>query len=154
VGVDELQKVKNQNTAADFRRLQSNFGLMFQLLVRDNLRGWETINTDSAKLQAVTAEDIRRVANKYFTTENRNVAIYYTKQSAENDPLLNGLSDREKMMVRGLKTRLAQMNAEQVKQNLERLDQQGGSAPPEMQNALKVMRKLLEDRLKQLEGGK
>jgi predicted Zn-dependent peptidase len=154
VGVDELQKVKNQNTAADFRRLQSNFGLMFQLLVRDNLRGWETINTDSAKLQAVTAEDIRRVANKYFTSENRNVAIYYTKQSAESDPLLNGLSDREKMMVRGLKTRLAQMNAEQVKQNLERLDQQGGSAPPEMQNALKVMRKLLEDRLKQLEGGK
>jgi len=41
-----------------------------------------------------------------------------------------------------------------VKQNLERLDQQGGTAPPEMQNAMKVMRKLLEDRLKQLEGGK
>ncbi len=154
VGVDELQKIKNQNAAADFRRLQSNFGLMFQLLVRDNLRGWETINTDSAKLQAVTAEDIRRVANKYFTSENRNVAIYYTKQSAENDPLLNGLSEREKMMVRGFKTRLAQMNADQVKQNLERLDQQGGTAPPEMQNAMKVMRKLLEDRLKQLEGGK
>src|SRR6266436_82253 len=89
VGVDELQKIKNQNAAADVRRLQSNFGLMFQLLVRDNLRGWETINTDSAKLQAVTVEDIRRVANKYFTSENRNVAIYYTKQSAENDPLLN-----------------------------------------------------------------
>ncbi len=122
--------------------------------MRDNLRGWETINTDSAKLQAVTVEDIRRVANKYFTSENRNVAIYYTKQSAENDPLLNGLSDREKTMVRGFKTRLAQMNADQVKQNLERFDQQGGTAPPEMQNAIKVMRKLLEDRLKQLEGGK
>jgi len=60
-----------------------------------------------------------------------------------NDPLLNGLSERETTMVRGFKTRLAQMNAEQVKQNLERLDQQGGTAPPEMQNAMKVMRKLL-----------
>lgn len=77
----ELQKVKNQAAAGDYRRLASNFFLMFQLLVRDGNRGWETINTDPPLAQAVTAEDIRRVANKYFAKENRTVGIYYTKPS-------------------------------------------------------------------------
>lgn len=78
----ELQKIKNQNAAADFRRLQSNFGLMVQLLLRDSNRGWETINTDPALIQAVSVDDIRHVANTYFARENRTVAIYYTKKPA------------------------------------------------------------------------
>ena len=63
---DELQKVKNQNAAAEFRRLQSSFGLLLQLLIAEGYRGWETINTTGPELQAVSAEDIRRVANTYF----------------------------------------------------------------------------------------
>ena len=63
--------------ADDFRKLRSNFSLMLQLLIRDAYRGWETINTDSPRLQAVTAEDLQRVAKKYFTSENRTVATYY-----------------------------------------------------------------------------
>jgi len=46
VDANELQKVKNQYAANNFRGIQSNFGLMVQLLLRDNIRGWETINTD------------------------------------------------------------------------------------------------------------
>ncbi|HEX8352019.1 MAG TPA: pitrilysin family protein, partial [Pyrinomonadaceae bacterium] len=61
VPADELQKIKNQSAANQFRGLQSNFGLMVQLLVRDANRGWATINTDPARVQAVTPEDIRRV---------------------------------------------------------------------------------------------
>jgi predicted Zn-dependent peptidase len=155
VSNEELQKVKNQNAAADFRRLQSSFGLMVQLLLRDNYRSWETINTDPARLQAVTADDIRRVANKYFSPENRTVAIYYTKSSgADNDPLLEGLNDQQKSMVRQFKTRIGAMNAEKLKESMAQLDQQGGAAPAEMQPVLKVVRKMMEDRLKQLEGGK
>lgn len=81
VGERELQKVKNQYAAAEFRRLQSNFSLMVQLLVRDSNRGWQTINTDPAQIQAVAPEDIQRVTKKYFAPENRTVAIYYRKQS-------------------------------------------------------------------------
>jgi hypothetical protein len=132
---------------------------MVQLLLRDNYRGWETINTDPARVQAVTAADIQRVANKYFTDENRNVAIYYTKKkggapAANDDPLLKGLTDEEKARVNQIRGMIPQMKAEQVKGFIERIDQQAASAPADKQNAIKAIRKLLEDRLKQLEGGK
>jgi predicted Zn-dependent peptidase len=156
----ELQKVKNQYAANDFRGLQSNFGLMVQLLLRDNNRGWATINTDPARYQAVTAEDIRRVATTYFKPENRTIAIYHTKKAeggaaaaAAEDPALAGLTDQEKTQIRGMRAVLAQAKAEQLKMMLTQIEQQGGSAPAEKQNFIKVVRKMLEDRLKQLEGG-
>jgi predicted Zn-dependent peptidase len=79
VGERELQKVKNQEQASDFRRLQSNFGLMIQLLSSEALGSWRTINNYVERFQTVTPEDIQRVAKKYFTPENRTVGVYYTK---------------------------------------------------------------------------
>jgi hypothetical protein len=130
---------------------------MVQLLLRDNNRGWETINTDPARHQAVTPEDIRRVANTYFKPENRTIAIYYTKKKAEGaveDSALAGLSDQEKAQIGQMKAMLSQAKAEQIKTMLSAIEQQAGSAPAEKQNFIKVVRKMLEDRLKQLEGGK
>jgi predicted Zn-dependent peptidase len=75
----ELQKVKNQQLAEDFERLESKFNLMMELLSYDALGDWENINKFSERIQAVTAEDVRRVARKYFKPENKNVLIYYTK---------------------------------------------------------------------------
>jgi hypothetical protein len=157
VGTEELQKVKNQNAAGDFRRLQSNFFLMLQLLLRDNIRGWETINSDPARVQAVTPADIQRVANTYFKPENRTVGLYYTKKATggeAEDPALAGLDDQEKAQVRQVKAMLAQAKPEQVRAILGRIDQQAASAPADKQDMIKVIKKLLEDRLKQLEGGK
>ena len=156
VDATELQKVKNQYAANNFRGIQSNFGLMVQLLLRDNNRGWETINTDPARHQAVTAEDVRRVANKYFNPENRTIAIYYTKKKdpgAVEDPALAGLTDAEKAQIGQMKGMLSQAKAEQIKMMLPRIEQQMGAAPAEKQNFFKVVKKMLEDRLKQLEGG-
>lgn len=158
----ELQKVKNQYAANNFRGLQSNFGLMVQLLLRDANRGWDTINTDAARHQAVTAEDIRRVANLYFKPENRTIALYYTKKATggaaaagtTEDPALAGLTDEEKAQINGIKGMLAAAKPEQIKLLLTRMEQQGGAAPADKQNFFKVVRKMLEDRLKQLEGGK
>jgi predicted Zn-dependent peptidase len=157
VDAHELQKVKNQYAANNFRSIQSNFGLMVQLLLRDNTRGWETINTDPARHQAVTPEDVRRVANTYFQPENRTIAIYYTKKKADGameDPALAGLTDQEKAQIGQMKGMLSQAKAEQIKMMLSQIEQQAGSAPAAKQNFIKVVRKMLEDRLKQLEGGK
>jgi len=84
----ELEKVKNQELAARFRRLQSPAGLRNELLTRDALRVWRTINTDGELYQAVTAEDIRRAAEKYFRPEQRAVALYYRRPA---EPAASGV---------------------------------------------------------------
>jgi hypothetical protein len=154
----ELQKVKNQYAANTFRGLQSNFGLMVQLLLRDGNRGWDTINTDPARFQAVTAEDIKRVADRYFKPENRTVGIYYTKKAegaaAAEDPALSGLSDEEKAQINRMRGMLAQAKPEQLKMILAQVEQQSGSAPAEKQKYFGVVKKLLQDRITQLEGSK
>ena len=82
VGERELLKVKNQQLAGDFRKLRSKFGLMLQLLTYEALGEWSNINVFSDRIQAVTPDDIQRVAKRYFTETNRTVALYYTKEGA------------------------------------------------------------------------
>src|SRR5687768_2843629 len=76
---EELQKVKNNFAAYEYRRLTSNMSILMQLIFNDGLGNWREINEAGPKQQAVTAADIRGVANKYFTKENRNVAVYTRK---------------------------------------------------------------------------
>jgi len=79
---EELQKVKNNFAAYEYRRLTSNMSILMQLIFNDGLGDWREINEAGPKQQAVTAGDIKRVANKYLTKENRNVAVYTRKGSA------------------------------------------------------------------------
>jgi hypothetical protein len=154
VGERELQKVKNRFAADNFRRLQSNFALMIQLLLADSNRGWRTFNEDPQKFAAVTAEDVQRVANLYLKPENRTVALYYTKKTAggEEDPLLTGLSEEQKAQVRQFRGMLAQMPADQAKAMLQKIEQGEGSAPPEQKDMLQVIKKLLQQKIEK--GGK
>jgi predicted Zn-dependent peptidase len=83
VPAEELQKVKNQFAAGEYRKLSSNSAIMFQLINNDGEGDWREINEAGAKIQAVTAADLKRVANKYFTKENRVVSIYTRKAALE-----------------------------------------------------------------------
>jgi len=76
---EELQKVKNNFAAAEYRKLSNNHAIMQALLRYDGLGHWQEINEAGPKLQAVTAADVKRVANTYLTTENRNVASIVRK---------------------------------------------------------------------------
>ena len=76
----ELEKVKNNFAASNYRQLQSDFFLMRTILVADGNRGWRSINTDNDNIQKVTADDIQRVAKKYFLPENRSVLLINRKQ--------------------------------------------------------------------------
>ena len=76
---DELQKVKNNFAAAEYRRLSSNFAILMQLMLNDGEGDWREVNSAGPRLQAVTAADVKRIANKYFNRENRTVAIYNRK---------------------------------------------------------------------------
>jgi predicted Zn-dependent peptidase len=79
VSAEELQKVKNNFAASEYRRLSANFPILHQIIYYDGEGDWHEINAEGAKVQAVTAADVKRVANQYFTKENRTVAIYTRK---------------------------------------------------------------------------
>jgi len=79
VPAEELQKVKNNFAAAEYRRLSANTPIMMHLVQMDGMGDWREMNEAGPKIQAVTAADVMRVAGKYFAKENRTVAIYTRK---------------------------------------------------------------------------
>jgi len=72
----ELRKVKNRVAAGNYRRLENNMSLLVQLAFAEAVLDWREINDGPKKYEAVTAADIKRVANKYFAPTNRSVAVY------------------------------------------------------------------------------
>lgn len=85
VPAEELQKVKNNFAAGEYRKLNSNMGILHQLIWNEGEGDWSEINDANAKLQAVTAADVKRVANEYFQKENRAVATFTRKAKTEAD---------------------------------------------------------------------
>jgi predicted Zn-dependent peptidase len=75
----ELRKVKNRVAAQNYRKLENNMSLLVQLAFTEAVLDWREINEGPAKYEAVTAADIRRVANTYFKDTNRSVATYRRK---------------------------------------------------------------------------
>ncbi|PYS59441.1 MAG: insulinase family protein [Acidobacteria bacterium] len=81
VSAAELEKAKNQIVTGQLRQRETSLGKS-QALGRAAviLGDPNRVNTDLDRLQAVTAADIQRVAQKYLTDNNRYV-IYYLPES-------------------------------------------------------------------------
>ncbi|MFO0828009.1 MAG: pitrilysin family protein [Phycisphaerales bacterium] len=157
VSEHELQKVKNQMAADQYRRLQNNFFLMVQLARAEAMGGWDEINAAQAKLDAVTAADIQRVAQKYLRKENSAVATYLRKQgaaanAAPEDPEFAKLPPQ---MQAGLKQALKQLaaetDAEGLKQALAQMSERASAVSEQMRPAFEYMRKKMQERIEQLE---
>jgi len=155
VPATELQKVKNNFAAAEYRRLSSNHPILMQIMRSEGLGNWREINEAGPKIQAVTPADLQRVAKKYFTKENRAVAIYTRKPGTggeDEDPLLAGLDAQSKAMARKMSSSInANKNLEELKKQLAgleaQIEQAGAKAPPVM----KVIRTVLRNRIAELE---
>ena len=155
VPAKELQKVKNNFAAAEYRRLSSNHPILMQIMRSEGLGNWREINEAGPKIQAVTPADLQRVAKKYFTKENRAVAIYTRKPGTggeDEDPLLAGLDAQSKAMARKMSSSIkANKNLEELKKQLAgleaQLEQAGAKAPPVM----KVIRAVLRNRIAELD---
>lgn len=83
VSAAELEKAKNQMITNQLRQRETSNGKALALgeaavLLGDPAR----VNTDLARLQAVTAADIQRVMKKYFTDTNRLV-LYYLPEATK-----------------------------------------------------------------------
>jgi len=71
----EIQRIRNQLEAGEFRRLTSNLGLALQLAASTSAFGdWRTTFGFTERLAEVEADDVRRVARRFFTSEKRTVA--------------------------------------------------------------------------------
>ncbi len=73
---EELAGVKRRARANFVRGLQGNRGLAGQLAMTQAMTGdWRNIFREVAQMEAVTLEDIRRVAAEIFQERNRTVAM-------------------------------------------------------------------------------
>jgi zinc protease len=83
VSAAELEKAKNQLVTDELQQRETSNGKALALGSSAVLLGEPNrVNTDLAKLQAVTAADVQRVMKKYFTANNRLV-IYYLPEAAK-----------------------------------------------------------------------
>jgi len=73
VGDRELQKAKNRTKANFVYEADGCSNLARQIGYYHLLCGYDYLDTFPAKVDAVTAEDLRRVARKYFCRDNRTV---------------------------------------------------------------------------------
>jgi predicted Zn-dependent peptidase len=151
----ELQKVKNQFAASNFRRLKSNFFLLVQLGYYEGLGTWEEINDAPKKIDAVTADDLQRVAKTYFTDKNRSVATYTRKAGAAtqvDDPALASLPAPMQAQARQMAQQIAkETDAARLRMALEQMGAQAAQVPPQMKPLLDYMVGKIEARLAELD---
>ncbi|MEY4118716.1 MAG: hypothetical protein RLZZ116_2044 [Planctomycetota bacterium] len=158
VPANELQKVKNQFAASNFRRLKSNFFLLVQLGYAEGLGGWEEINDAPKKIDAVTAEDVQRVARQYFDEKNRSVATYRRKAgaaAAEADAELASLPAPMQAQARAAAAQIAkETDLEKLKGGLVQMQAQAAQIPPQMKPMVDYIVSKVEKRIAELEAGK
>ena len=93
VSAAELEKAKNQIVTSQLRQRETSLGKSQALgraavLLGDPSR----VNTELDRLQAVTAAEVQRVAQKYFTENNRYVFLYLPESERPKDSTGGGLS--------------------------------------------------------------
>lgn len=80
----ELERAKTNARADLIRSLDSNSGLARALAAAEAQQGnWRKVFTDLDDLEAVTLEGLQRVAQKYFTGDNRTVGVIRNEEKKE-----------------------------------------------------------------------
>lgn len=150
---EELQKVKNNFAAYEYRRLSSNMSILMQLLFADGLGDWKEINEAGPKHQQVTAEDIQRVAKEYFTRENRSVAIYTRKpvSAAPAGPALPEFTAEQKSALDLLAAKIKEeQDAAKLKMLLGELQARANEAGDGGKALFQTQKRLIEQRIEEL----
>ncbi len=152
---DELAKVKNRVSADTYRQLRDPFFLMIQLAIMDALGDWRYLNTVAERTNEVTAEDVQRVAAKYFEPSKRLVSLYYRKEGTEAKETpseLEALPPEMRTALMSQAEAIAQIeDPAQLEMVLQQMEAQAAQVPEEMRPALDWMRGVIEDRLAELQ---
>lgn len=156
----ELQKIKNQSAADTFRELQDNSSLFFQLAITEAYGSYQHLNEYPRAIQAVTTDDIMRVANKYFSNSARAVSMYTRRDGGEVE--LITLEEVEAslpqemagMIMPQLESQLADlqsMSAEELEAGLAEVEAQAEMIPPQMKTLMDYMQQEMRIRLEMLQ---
>ncbi len=155
VGADELQKVKNNIAANSFRRLSSNFPILVQLLVNEAYGDWTELNSGPKKLEAVTAADVQRVAQKYLVKDNQATALVSRKAgsapSADDAALAEVPEQMRPMIKQSLQRLAAETDAEKLKGTIAKMEAQSGQVPAEMKKGFDLLVAKAKERAAELE---
>jgi predicted Zn-dependent peptidase len=155
VPAEELQKVKNQFAASNFRRLKSNFFLLVQLGYLEGLGTWEEINDGPKRIDAVTADDLQRVARTYFAPTNRSVASYTRKAGMSAEPVDDALAALPAPMQAQARAAAKQIAAEtdlaRLVEGRGQLEAQLGQMPPEAKPFFDYILGRIDARIAELE---
>jgi trehalose-6-phosphatase len=126
---------------------------MIQLGMYEAMGGWEYINESPARLQAVTADDIRRVVGAYLTTSNSAVAVYTRKAgAAAEDPELAAMDDETRARVRAMLAQIKKRaNPEQLRTMVAQMEGMIALVPAEDRPATDYVLKKMKEHLAELE---
>ena len=79
---EEVEKIRARAKASFINGLNNNLGLAIRLaLYQNDWNDWRELFRQLDRINAVTPKDIQRVANKYFTNQNRTVVTLNTIES-------------------------------------------------------------------------
>ncbi len=84
---EELQKVKNKirMDKIRFMDMMSGIGILFYLGSSAAMGDWTEANSHLDKVDMVTADDVRRVAARYFEPDQRNVLLIREKETGDEE---------------------------------------------------------------------
>jgi predicted Zn-dependent peptidase len=91
----ELERAKNYHQVNTYVRLESITGLRDALIQAEATGTYRDLLENPTRIQAVTKEDVQRVAKEYLVRENRNILI--TKRKGSEDPESRVKRMRERM---------------------------------------------------------
>jgi zinc protease len=153
---DELQAAKNRFLTTTYRQLDGNFPLMLRYGVADARGDWHLADAITAQVQGVSSAELQRIVKKYFTKENRAVAIYTRKGGSEpEDPVVASLPPEAKDMVKRALSRIAaSSDPAQLQQMMTRMEQMGAQAPENMKPGVDYVKTKIQARLAELDAKK
>lgn len=147
----ELQKVKNNFAAGEYRKLAHNHAILQQLMRSEGLGRWQEINEGGPRIQDVTPEDIQRVTREYLVKNNRSVATYTRKAGSKEDPEFAGLTAQQKPFARQFTASVRkETDADKLRARMKQVNQQLEQSEKKNQQLFKILRRAIEARLKEL----
>jgi hypothetical protein len=111
---------------------------------------WEYINDHSRAIQAVTVEDLQRVALTYLVPEQSLTAQYHRSAASAAAPVddeITAMPPESQAMVQQALSQLDSIPPEMLPMVVMQLQQQMSQAPDEMKPAVEYLLKKLQERI-------